>query len=65
MTRTTSRRRNSVAAGRGRAGADDAAAPPTEAEKKRHKLVGEMREIYTKASVALRALEERKARGWR
>ena len=38
-------------------------APPTEAEKKRHKLVGEMKEIYTKASVALRALEERKSAG--
>jgi hypothetical protein len=38
-------------------------APPTEAEKKRHKLVGEMKEIYTKASVAVRALEERKSAG--
>ena len=40
-----------------------ALAPRTEAEKKRHKLVGEMKEIYTKASVAVRALEERKSAG--
>jgi len=40
-----------------------ALAPRTEAEKKRHKLVGEMKEIYMKASVAVRALEERKSAG--
>ena len=38
-------------------------APLTESDKKRHKLVGEMKEMYTKASVAVRALEKRKAAG--
>ena len=52
-------------AGRARKASAAAAprAPRTEAEKKRHKLVGEMKEIYTKASVAVRALEERKSAG--
>ena len=49
-------------AGRARAAAP-APPPRSEAEKKRHKLVGEMKEIYTKASVAVRALEERKSAG--
>lgn len=35
----------------------------SEAEKKRSRLVAEMKEIYTKASVAVRALEERKSAG--
>ena len=35
----------------------------SEAEKKRERLVAEMKEIYTKASVAVRALEERKSAG--
>jgi hypothetical protein len=50
-------------AGRKASAAAAPRAPRTEAEKKRHKLVGEMKEIYTKASVAVRALEERKSAG--
>lgn len=37
--------------------------PLSDAEKKRHKLVGEMKNMYTKASVAVKALEKRKSSG--